>query len=323
LIAALAGVTAWPLAARAQQPKMPVIGFLGSASPDTRTMTAAVSGFRKGLSEAGYIEGQNLMIEYRWARGRYDELQSLAVDLVRRQVAMIFAGGGAVSAIAAKAATSTLPIVFANGGDPVKEGLVASLNRPGGNLTGVSFLVNALDAKRLELLHELVPTTTVVAVLVNPNNASSVTQLNDLKAAALKLRLQLHIVKVSSENDIGTAFAALAPQGVNGLLVCADVFLASRLNQLVTLAARHAIPTAYFQRKFVLGGGLMSYGTNIPDAWRQAGIYAGRILKGAKPADLPVMQSTKFEFVINLKTAKALGLEIPPKVLALADEVIE
>jgi putative ABC transport system substrate-binding protein len=320
-ITLLGGAAAWPLTAGAQQSALPVVGLLGSASP--APSATRLTGFRKGLSEAGYVEGQNMTVEYRWAEGHYDRLPFLAADLVRRQVTVIFAGGGAVSARAAKAASTTIPIVFANGGDPVKDGLVASLNRPGGNVTGVSFVVNALEAKKLALLHELVPTATVVAVLVNPNNTDYDTQSKDVQTAARTLGLQLHFLKASTEDEIEAAFTALLPLRVSALLAFADAFLASQLDKLVALTAQHSIPAIYFQSETVAAGGLMSYGTNIPDGWRQAGVYAGRILKGDKPADLPVLQPTKFELVINLKTAKALGLTVPPSLLASADEVIE
>jgi len=312
---------AWPFAAHAQSPTMPVIGFLGS--PPAAEWAHLVAAFREGLKETGYVEGQNAAIEYRWADGHYDRLPRLVDDLVRRNVAVIFAAGSLAPALAAKAATATIPIVFANGADPVKSGLVASLNRPGGNITGISFLAADLGAKRLGLIHELAPNVAVGAVLINPNNPNAESVARDARESARPIGLQFHVLNASTDQDIDTAFAGLVQQRIGVLLISADPFLLGRRVQLVALAARHAVPAIYFAREFVAAGGLMSYGTNIGAAYRQAGLYTGKILKGAKPADLPVEQSTKFEFVINLKTARTLGLTIPSGVLAIADEVIE
>jgi putative ABC transport system substrate-binding protein len=275
------------------------------------------------LAKVGYVEGQNVTIEYRWAEGHYDQLPALAVELTRRQVAVIVAMGGEPSALAAKAATQTIPIVFNSGGDPVKLGLVASLNRPGGNATGVSMLFVELGPKQLEMLHKLVPKVAVIAVLVNPTMASAEKETQDALAAGRALGKQVHIVTASREGEIGTAFGDLVKHGAGALLVAPDPFFFARREHLVALAAHHAVPAIYFAREFPEAGGLMSYGTSVADVYQQVGIYAGRILKGEKPADLPVVQPTKFELVIKLKTAKALGLEVPPDLLAIADEVIE
>jgi putative ABC transport system substrate-binding protein len=310
---------AWPLAARGQQSPMPVIGFLGSASPSWPFVPA----FQRGLKESGFIEGQNVTIEYRWAEGQYDRLPALAADLVRRQVAVIFTAGSPAPAHAAKAATAAIPIVFALGVDPVHFGLVASLNRPGGNVTGVNFLVADLGEKALSLIHELVPNVAVGALLVNPNNPNAESLARSARETALSLGLQLHILNAGTAQEIDTAFARIVEQRIGVLLLGADPFFVDRRDQCVALAARHAIPAIYYVREFVTAGGLMSYGTSVSDAYRRAGIYTGKILKGAKPADLPVEQSTRFEFVINSKTAKALGVQIPDRLLALADEVIE
>jgi putative tryptophan/tyrosine transport system substrate-binding protein len=316
-----AGAAAWPLATRAQQPATPVFGFLSPGSPEPSSFLVAA--FREGLKEASYVEGQNVTIEYRWAKGHYDQLQTLAADLVRRQVAVIAATGGSISAQAAKAATATIPIVFNVGEDPIKLGLIASFNRPGGNITGVNTLSPALEAKRLGLLRELVPQAAIIAVLLNPTNPDADRQRRDIQAAAAAVGQQVRIFNASSEIDFETAFATLVQQRTDALLVGNDVFFTNRREQIVALAARHAVPTIYAFRQFAESGGLMSYSTNLVEVYRQVGLYVGRILKGEQPADLPVVQPTKFELVINLKTAKALGVKISDNVLSIADEVIE
>jgi putative tryptophan/tyrosine transport system substrate-binding protein len=320
--AAAASYSSWPLAARAQQPVMPVIGFLSPISLDT--LADRLRAFRQGLKATGYVEGDNVTIVYRWAENQPDRLPQLAAELARRPVAVIVTAGGAAPVLAAKDASKTIPIVFVTAEDPVRAGLVASLARPGGNLTGVNLISLELVAKRLELLRELVPATVRVAVLVNPANAEfAETTLRDVEPAARALGLQIQVLSASSSREIDAAFATFAHARPNSLFVGNDPFFTTRRVQLATAAAHHAIPATFGTRESVEAGGLMSYGSNIADAWHQLGAYAGRILKGAKPADLPVVQSSKFELVINAQTARTLGLTVPPSLLARADEVIE
>jgi len=313
---------AWPLAARAQQPTMPVIGFLSSASPNL--YSDRLRTFREGLKEAGYVEGRNVEIDYRWAEGHNDRLPALAAELVHREVTVIAAAGGTPSALAAKAATATIPIVFGVAVDPVEVGLVASLNRPGGNLTGVTNLNAEVGPKRLELLHELLPAATIIAVLVDPTNPTLAEAfLPDLQAAARALGVRLHVLQASKEGDFDTVFATLIQLRASALIIGPSTYFVARSEQLAALAVRHAVPTIFHYRPFAAAGGLMSYGSSETNYYRLVGIYAGRILKGEKLADLPVQQATKVELIINLKTARALGLTIPLPLIGRADEVIE
>ena len=322
LITLLGGAAAtWPIAARAQQPATPVIGFLGSASAEPSAGFLAM--FRSGLEETGYVEGQNVTIEYRWAENQYDRLPGLAADLVRRRVSVIVASGGPVTPTAAKAATSTIPIVFTATSDPVKLGLVASLSRPEGNVTGTSAFTVELDAKRMEVLREMVPAARVIGAFVNPTRTDADAQSRAVEDAARALSWEVRILNAESEAGIDAAFASVLEQKISALVVGADPFFNNHRVKIVRLAERHALPAIYMNREFVTVGGLASYGTNIGIGYRQAGIYAGQILKGARPADLPVVQPTKYELIINLKTAQALGLDIPPTLLVRADEVIE
>jgi putative tryptophan/tyrosine transport system substrate-binding protein len=312
---------AWPLVAHAQQPTAPVIGFLSSRS--VGESASVVEAFREGLNEAGFAEGQNISIELRWAEGQYDRLPAMAADLVSRRVALIVAAGGDRPALAAKAATSTIPIVFTGSDFPVKVGLVASLSRPGGNVTGASLFTSELEAKKLSLLREMVPKALLIGMLVNPSNPSAETDIGDVQRAAAALGQQIFLLRASNEREIDAAFEMVVHQRANALLVAHDPYFLSRRKQFIEQAARHKIPAIYEFREFVLDGGLMSYGSKITDNYHLAGMYAGQILKGAKPAELPVQQPTKFELAINLKTASALGLTVPSTLLARADEVIE
>lgn len=312
---------AWPLVAHTQQRIMPVIGFLSTGSPGERaSLTAA---FNRGLKETGYVERENVAIEYRWAEGQYDRLSELAADLVRRQVAVIVATGGPGAARAAKAVTATIPIVFTGGGDPVGQGLVASLNRPGGNVTGVSNVASEPSTKRLDLLRAMVPKAAAIGMLVNPNFPDTEIQLRQVREAALGSGLQFHMEAAGAEDGIDAAFAAFIERRIDALLVATDPLFVSRRDKIVMLAARYKIPTIYPFREYAVVGGLMSYGTNLAEGYREAGVYTGRILKGAKPSDLPVIQLSRFELVINLKTVKANGLEVPPNLLAITDELLE
>ncbi len=317
----LGGATAWPYSGHGQQPAMPVIGFLSGASPGP--FASLVAAFRQGLNDTGFVEGQNVAIEYRWAEGRFDRLPQMANELVARQVAVLVATAGDRSALAAKAATSTIPIVFSSGGDPVATGLVASLSRPGGNLTGVSLFTTLLESKRLGLLHEAVPAATTIAYLVNPGSSNTQALVRDAEDGARRAGVRLVVVQAQAESEFDAAFAGLVQQRASALAVGTGGFFNSQRERLVALAARHKMPAIYEFREFALAGGLMSYGTHLGDMYRQMGVYTGRILKGARPGELPVLQPTRFELVINLKTAKALGLTIPQSLLLRADEAIE
>jgi putative ABC transport system substrate-binding protein len=320
-IGLVSGAVVWPVGVRAQQPMMPLIGFMSGRSPeDSEHLVAA---FREGLGEAEFIEGRNVTIEFRWARGQYDRLPAMALELLGRRVALLAAVGGDPSALAAKGATANIPIVFGMGGDPVATGLVESFGRPGGNVTGYTLLTNEMEPKRFGLLHELLPSVPLIGALVNPNFAPASRQLQELEAAARTVGRRLFVSKASNDGELGAAFVSLLEQRVGALLVAADPYFDTQRDRIIAFAAQNRLPTMYQFREFAVAGGLISYGPNVTDMYRQGGLYAGRILKGAKPADLPVLQPTKFEFVINLKTAKELGLTIPPTLLARADEVIE
>jgi putative ABC transport system substrate-binding protein len=321
-ITLIGSAVAWPLAARAQQPSLPVVAFVSSRSADASVRVAGA--FRKGLNETGYVEGQNVTVEYHWLEGKYDRLPAVFADLVHRQVAVIAVPGSTPATLAAKAATAKIPIIFGVAEDPVRLGLVANLARPGGNATGINFFVGELIAKRLRLLHDMVPKAVRVAVLVNPANVSNTeTTVHLVQEAARAIGIQTEIVKATTISEIDAVFASFARERPDALFIAPDGFLVSRAVQFATLSARDRIPAAYPERDMAAVGGLMSYGTDIPDMYRQVGVYSGSILKGAKPADLPVLQSTKFEFVINLQTARALGVEVPSGLLSIADEVIE
>jgi putative ABC transport system substrate-binding protein len=321
-ITLLGGVAAWPLAVRAQQPAIPVVGFMHTFSPET-IPHSWVAAFRQGLKETGFVEGQNVAVEYHWAEGRYDRLPELAAELVRRQVAVIAATGGEPSPQSAKAATQTIPIVFTANGDPVREGLVASLNRPGGNITGITIFGPGAVTKRVQLMHELIPKAATIAYLMNPNHPSGELEMSTAQTAARSLGKEMPVLRASNERELDTAFAMMEQQRASALVVASDPFFFSRRDQLASLAARYGIPAIYYLREFAQAGGLMTYGNSVSDIYRLVGIYVGRILKGEKPADLPVIQSTKFELVINFKTTKALGIEVPISMQLLADEVIE
>jgi putative tryptophan/tyrosine transport system substrate-binding protein len=320
-IVALGSAATWPLVAQAQQPSIPVIGFLSGLS--AAAVARPLAAFLQGLRETGYVDGRNVAIDYRWAEGQYDRLPAFAADLVHRAAAVIVSLGADPAALAAKAATTTIPIVFLVGGDPVKLGLVASLNRPGGNATGVNFLVSEMSAKRLALLHELVPTASVLGVLINPKSAVAEAQVSDVQSAGRALGQRIEIANASNEGEIDMAFASFTQRKAGGLVIADDPFFNNRRDQIVSLAAHYALPTVYFFREFAASGGLISYGTSLMEAYHQVGVYAGKILGGANPTDLPVIQPTKFELVVNLKTAGALGLAVPQTLLVAADEVIE
>jgi putative tryptophan/tyrosine transport system substrate-binding protein len=312
---------AWPLAVRAQQPSMPVIGFLNTLSPES--IPRWITAFHQGLKETGFVEGQNVAIEYRWAEGRYNRLPELAAELVRRQVAVIAATGGEPSPQSAKAATQTIPIVFTANGDPVREGLVASLNRPGGNVTGITIFGSAAVTKRVQLIHELIPKAATIAYLINPNHPSGEIEMQAAQTSARSFGREMLVFKASNERELDAAFTTMAQQKAGALVVASDPFFFLRRDQLASLAAGHELPAIYYVPEFVRAGGLMAYGNSVPDVYRLVGVYIGRILKGEKPADLPVFQSSKFEFVINLQTARNLGLEVPNTIQLLADEVVE
>jgi putative tryptophan/tyrosine transport system substrate-binding protein len=311
----------WPLGTRAQQPAMPLIGWLSARSP--AEAASVLQAFRQGLGQVGYFEGKNVTIEYRWAEGRYDRLPALAAELVSRQVTVIAATGGEPSPLAAKAATTTIPIVCTLGGDPVETGLVASLNRPGGNITGTTVMTLEMASKRVDLLHQVAPTATAVAMLINPKFSPASAEAREVQNAARSLGIEINLLNASTESEIDAAFATIVEQRNGALIIGTDPFLLGQRDQLVRLASRHGVPTIYFTREFVDAGGLVSYGPSITNGYRQAGTYVGLILNGEKSSDLPVLQPTHFVLFINLKTAKALGLELPPTLLALADEVIE
>jgi putative ABC transport system substrate-binding protein len=320
-ITLLGGAVAWPLTVWAQQSAMPVVGFLSTRASDDGAHLFA--GFRRGLAQYGYVEGQNVIVEYRWADGQYDRLQALAAELARRPVSIFVTAGGERAALAAKVAATTIPIVFVVGSDPVRLGLVTSFNRPGGNITGVHILSETLESKRLGLLHELMPQAATVGVLINPNLSTAGDQLSNMQEAARAIGLQVHVFRATTDREIEIAFESVALNRIPALVVTADPFFNARRDKLVALSANYAVPTVYQFREYAVAGGLMSYGTSLTDAYRQAGIYTARILKGERPGDLPVEQPTKFELVINLKTAKTLGLNVPPSMQLLADEVIE
>jgi putative tryptophan/tyrosine transport system substrate-binding protein len=322
-ITLLGSAAAWPRAARAQQPAMPVVGFMNTLNSADASDLGLVAAFRQGLRETGFIEGQNVTVEYRWAQGQYDRFPELAAEFVRRQVAVIAATGGEPSPQSAKAATQTIPIVFTANGDPISEGLVASLRRPGGNITGITIFGPAAVTKRVQLMHELVPQATTIAYLMNPNHPSGEIEMSAAQTAARSLRKEMLVFRASNESELDAAFTTMAQRQIGALVVASDPFFYSRRGELASLAARHGLPAIYYLPEFARAGGLMAYGNSLPDIYRLVGVYVGRILKGEKPADLPVVQATKYEFVLNLKTAKALGLTISGDVLSIADEVIE